>query len=97
MEAAPRFAAWVMEEEGKNVYLAASADKSIAKFRKTPKDLDWWAVNMEVFMQPAEACYVLGLEGWEDSKGVAVEMDCAKRLGKPVVVYVEDGEGFKKV
>lgn len=94
VDEAAKFAAWVMAEEGKNVYPAAVTDHHIGRFMEKAKGLEWWTENMETFMAPAESCYVLCLDGWEVSKGVALEVDVAVKLGKPVYRYVATSEGY---
>lgn len=93
MEMAARFAAWVMDTEKKNVFPAAVADMNVTPFRTTAKSAEWWDVNMETFMEPAESCYVLALDGWESSGGVALEVGCAKRLGKEIYYYKPSEDG----
>ncbi len=96
VEAAARFAAWVFEREQKNVFLAAVVDMGWSKYLSGQKSFAWWELNMQIFMVPAEACYVLCLEGWEKSSGVALESKVANNLGKPVLYYYQTADGFER-
>lgn len=55
-----------------------------------PTDAGFWnAVNMQ-FLRKADAVFLLCLMGWENSKGVKVELNVAKLVGIPIVKYGPD-------
>jgi ribosomal protein S18 acetylase RimI-like enzyme len=94
--AAGRFGAWVQSNEGKCAFVAAAHDHAIATHLAKPMPYDWWRANIHHFMAPAQSCYVLCLDGWEQSKGVAVEIEIAEQLGKPIHYYDVVGEGYQR-
>ncbi|MDD9912118.1 MAG: DUF1937 family protein [Alphaproteobacteria bacterium] len=93
VEEAVKFGAWVMDSEQKSVYVAAFNNVELDRYRKQPTTYEWWYVNMESFLSPAESCYVLCLDGWKESKGVAEEIAVAKKLGKEIIYYKKLKEG----
>ncbi len=97
VEDAAKFAAWILENEQKNVFPAACVDMAVRKYQTKPNSPEWWEQNMQVFMQPSEACYVLRLEGWESSSGVKLEMSIAEKLGKPIYHYTATEQGYQRV
>lgn len=54
----------------------------------------WQRFNM-AFIRKAEAIFALCLPGWEQSKGMKVELQVAKMLDIPVVYYDEDFQEIK--
>jgi hypothetical protein len=44
----------------------------------------WYDLSMSLVMRCSEV-WVLTLPGWEESKGIRIEVDVAKKLGKPVI------------
>ena len=49
----------------------------------------WHAFNMP-FLRKADAVIVLQLAGWQESKGMAVELSLARQLCLPIVHYDAD-------
>lgn len=48
---------------------------------------DYWMQFCLNIMPACDRVYVLTLEGWDQSKGVAEEVKLAKRMGKPIIGY----------
>ncbi len=94
LEAAARFGAWVQEHEGKCVFVAAVLDMALRPHLTQAPSPEQWRADLTNFMEPAEACYILCLPGWEQSSGVALEMDVARELGKPVMYFDVAGQTF---
>lgn len=66
----------------------------IAKGLQLPEDANYWHdINM-AFLRKSEAIFVLRLTGWDQSRGVQVELKIAKALAIPVVHY---GPDFKVI
>lgn len=59
-----------------------------------PTDSGYWHnINMQ-FLRRADAVFALRLMGWEQSKGMKIELNVAKVAGIPVVHY---GPDFKVI
>src|SRR5262245_23039352 len=56
-----------------------------------PLDHSIWLEADRTFMEAAKALIVCKMPGWEDSYGIAVEVDYFRHAGKPVY-YMEPGE-----
>lgn len=95
-EMAARFGAWVQEVEKKCPFAAAVHDVAVRKYLSEPKSSEWWKVNIQHFMRSAESCYVLCLEGWENSTGVALETEMAKSFNIPIYYYEQIGNSFQR-
>lgn len=57
---------------------------------KLGTDAEFWAKFNMAFLRKAEALFLLQLPGWQQSKGVAVELKTADFLGIPIQRYSED-------
>lgn len=67
--------------------------RPIAITMRLPQDAQYWLrFNMQ-FLRKAEGVFVLRLPGWDQSKGVQVELKQARILSIPVVHWVSDGAG----
>ncbi len=97
IETASKFGAYVQEVEDKCPFVAAAHDMAVSKYLTNPKSKEWWKSNIKHFLADAESCYVLCLDGWEESNGVALEIEMAKEFGKPVYYYQEVSTGFKRL
>jgi len=53
----------------------------------------WMKVNLGI-LRHCEAMYILKQNGWQESKGLHIEMNCCKMLGIPTVSYRSDGPDF---
>lgn len=52
-------------------------------------DWDYWKNYSRELMNRSDEFYVLCLDGWEESKGIAGEMEIAKEFGKPISLIKE--------
>jgi hypothetical protein len=59
-----------------------------------PPEYDFWKKIDRKFIDHCEKVYVLMLEGWLRSKGIADETDYAKSIGKEVIYFNADGTRF---
>jgi hypothetical protein len=60
-----------------------------------PGDAAHWAKFNIEFLRQSEAMFLLQLPGWDQSKGVQMEMRLAKTLFIPVIHFNEDFEEVK--
>jgi len=68
----------------------------MATVAKLPQNAAHWErFNIE-FLRHSEAMFLLHLPGWDQSKGVQVELKIAKALGIPVVHFNERFEEIKQ-
>lgn len=49
-----------------------------------PGDFEFWQGYNQHMISKADAMWVLGVDGWRESKGVRAEIEIAKFLGIPV-------------
>lgn len=80
---------------GEHVYSPIVACHPMALAHDLPTDAEWWAeYNLDMLKRCSDV-YVLCLFGWEDSKGVAQEIEWAKQYKRePLLV---DWNGSKAV
>lgn len=76
--------------EGYNVISPLTHSDPVAKL--LPEEYHWnyefWlSRDLQLIQRCVDEIHVLCLEGWEDSKGVGMELDEADRLGLPVVLH----------
>jgi hypothetical protein len=57
-----------------------------------PTDAQFWLNFNMTMLRRAEALFNLRLPGWENSKGVTLELETAKVLGIPVFHFTKDFE-----
>jgi hypothetical protein len=50
-----------------------------------PTDFEAWAATSLTLLRAAQALFVLALEGWRESEGVAAELGAAREWGKRVI------------
>lgn len=62
---------------------------NMAIMYKLPKDFKFWQWYNEAMIEVAEGLCVLKLKGWEESKGVAHEIEYAKSL-KYIIDYIDE-------
>lgn len=51
----------------------------------------WWGVN-SYYLRKSESMFVLHLPGWDQSKGVQLEMKIAKAINLPILHFDKDGQ-----
>lgn len=70
--------------QGLIVFSPISHTHHIGKMMSLPVTWDFWKAQDEAFVTWADEIWVLCLDGWKQSVGVAAEVDLASSLGKPV-------------
>jgi hypothetical protein len=59
---------------------------------KMPTDAQFWLQFNMQFLRKAEAVFVLRLPGWDQSKGVQIELKMAKALHIPIIHFDQSGQ-----
>lgn len=62
----------------------------VARALNLPEDATTWHNHNMQFLRRADAVFVLRLTGWDQSKGVQVEMKLAKALGVQIAHFAPD-------
>jgi hypothetical protein len=59
----------------------------VALHHKMPTDAKfWWEMN-KVYLDRATAVYVLAINGWNESKGIKMEVEYANERGIPIGLF----------
>lgn len=69
---------------GCNVFSPIAHSHPIEKYGELPPDVDWIRMDEE-HMERCDSLYILMLDGWKKSIGVAAEIKMAKKFGIPIV------------
>jgi len=77
--------------EGNFVFSPIAHWHPIAVEHDLPKDADWWRTLNEDYLKHSSELWVLGLVGWEESKGVQREILFAKKNGI-LMTFMKQGE-----
>jgi len=64
----------------------------VSKVENLPSSWDFWKKFDRKFLEVCDELFILAIEGWKDSIGVAGEIEIARSLGKPVRYFNFDGE-----
>lgn len=83
-EAANKKAAELMRE-GHTVFSPLSHSHPISLHMDNCLDHDFWLKQDMAFLEWCDAIYLLCTDGWLESKGIAVELEWARRNGRPVI------------
>lgn len=78
------YAAFLFMAKDKIVYSAIGHSHPIAKIGELPRNWEYWKKADTAFLERCSEMIVLQLPGWRESKGIAEEIEIAKRLGIPV-------------
>ncbi len=78
-----RYAAKLMAS-GLHVHSPIAHTHPIAEAGELPKGWDYWETQDRWYVERCDEVWVLMLPGWEESKGIAAEVEIAIALGKPV-------------
>lgn len=54
-----------------------------------PPDFDFWAQRDFFIIQKSSAVWVLPLDGWQNSKGISLELEYARDINRPVQ-FIQD-------
>lgn len=77
-----------LESSGEAHVVSAMLNHLILRYAELPKDWNFWKSYSETMIERADEVVVLKLEGWNNSTGVAGEIEHAIKIGKPVR-YIE--------
>lgn len=69
------------QRAGITVYSPIVHNHDMAKRHSMPKDSEFWEQHNENMLRVALIMYILELEGWEESKGIAKEIRMCGRHG----------------
>ena len=69
---------------GHKIFSPIAHTHPIAVAGELPLGFDFWSEYDREFLEFCDEVWVLCLDGWEESKGVAAEIDIATKLGKPI-------------
>lgn len=64
----------------------------MAERHTMPTDAEFWKSYNFDFIRRADAIFLLAISGWDQSKGVAMELDLARDLNIPVKAVNEMGD-----
>lgn len=53
-----------------------------------PRHADFWMEYDETFIEWCDELWVLGIDGYKESKGIKAEVRIAEKLGKPIKLYM---------
>ena len=95
-EAANKCAGALMQR-GEFVFSPISHTHPIAEQCELPKGWDFWHKYDRAMLSRCSKLYVLALEGWMESVGVAAELKIAHELNIPITYINEDGETWPEL
>lgn len=78
-----------MLAEGKVIYSPIVHGHAIGRHWRLPTDWEFWRRPDRAILERCDYLYVLMLDGWRESVGVAAEIGWAEELGKPIVYVAE--------
>ena len=67
---------------------------SVAEEYGLPTDADFWWNDNEAMLDKADEMVILGLQGWQTSKGLTHEISYATKRGIPITLMVPTREGW---
>jgi hypothetical protein len=80
-------AAAELMSRGQHVFSPISHSHPISVVGDLPVEWDYWEAYDKRLLAICDQLYVLTLDGWQESVGVAAEMKLARSMGKPVRFY----------
>ena len=83
--------------DGYNIFSPIAHTHPIALAGGLPTDFDYWQKYDELILSRCDRLVVLMLDGWEESNGIAMEIEIAKRIGIPVEYINADTLEVKQV
>lgn len=78
-----RCAAWLMRQ-GYFIFSPIAHSHPIAINGNMPTDFEFWKNYDHALIDACSEVWVVQMDGWDKSKGVAAEIEHAKQTGKPV-------------
>ncbi len=76
------------------VYSPIAHCHELAKVHELPKDFNLWKEYNTHMLEKADELYVLEIEGWKDSIGIAEEMSLARSGGIVISAIRRNGSGY---
>lgn len=77
-------AAAELMSQGHIVFSPISHSHHMAMENDMPTTFEFWKKQNHAFIDWCDGVYILELQGWKESKGVADEMEYAIKTGKPI-------------
>lgn len=62
-----------------------------------PFEYEYWQAQNDPMVLAAESLVVLGIDGWNTSRGVAHEIELAQYAGKPVTIWHMETRGERRI
>lgn len=79
---------------GMKVFSPIAHSHPIAEHGELPAlDLDFWMAQDKAFLDVCDALVVYTCDGWRESKGIAIEIEYASKIGLPVF-YVSEHDNI---
>lgn len=75
---------------GWKVYSPIAYTYSLCAFDVLPESADWWRPLNDHVQRLCDELWVLKLDGWDTSKGIAHEIRLALDAGQPIVTITEN-------
>lgn len=72
---------------GHVVFSPISHSHTIAMENNLPTTFEFWQVQNHAFIDWADMVMILTIPGWKESKGVADEIEYARKIGCPVKLW----------
>jgi len=96
-EEANKKAAELMQQ-GYAVFSPISHSHPISLYTRpeNTQDFKFWLIQDLAFLRDCDELWVLQLDGWEESKGVEMEIITAASLGKPIHYITEDKDPYPR-
>jgi hypothetical protein len=89
-----RYCAWLFSAHGLNPYSPISHWHDICTAHSLPTDAEPWAKSNLDILRRCNAMHVLKLPGWQESKGVQMEIDWAKTMQLPIISARIERHGY---
>jgi hypothetical protein len=71
-------------KEGKVVFSPITYGHTLTYFGDLPTDWEFWEKLCISFLDKCNELHILTLEGWEESRGIKMEIEYAKKKGIPI-------------
>ena len=83
------WAASVLMRSGHLIFAPIPHSHPIARYG-CPGSWEYWSEFDKTIFSVCKELAILTLDGWEQSTGIAAEIDLAKAAGKPILYYSEE-------
>ena len=71
-------------KDGHYIYSPIAATHPMAVAHELPTDWNYWKNYLELILPKCDELWVLMMDGWDKSKGVAGEIELARKLKIPI-------------